>query len=727
MPAACAQYTPLQKNAEPRATHQTTQRPTAPPSTLGAEEDVPLAPLTDADVLERMSRIYRYQSDMLMAQSQGDGERVESLLNLAMTELARLQPAEGLLDSPDGARYRELYRTILTEYEKFYGVSSEAMQVQYGDVFALQADMFAALNEEVPLLENVELPQLLPIATTIPMPRHRLVENSIAYLLRSPERHLYRWIERSETYFPMIEQILEEEGVPDEMKYLAMIESGLNPRANSWAQAGGMWQFIKATGSAYGLDTDEWVDERMDPEKATRAAARHLRDLYQQYGQDWHLAIAGYNCSPRCIKRAIAAAQRRGVSTPTFWDIYDDLPRETRNYVPMFIAAALLASNPGALDQSRITPGPRYEYDMVPVRGMLPLGTVAQMAGTSEDVIRALNPELRRATLPPTGTPYALRIPAGTSRDFLAAYARLDKGDVRNEITHTARKGETVSRLARTYGVSADEIRSHNSLDGNTLRAGQRLKIPLEAGGAVAVVAEQVQTVQFRERPRRQILASNGTPGLRTPSNTPSSTPVRSVSDRGASRETTSASREETRRTSSSSSTSTRIVHRVKRGDSLGKIAQRYGTTVGEVRRWNRLSGNTIRTGQRLYIYTGGSTTETAEAAPREEPRAEPATTTHRVSRGETLSSIARQYGVSVADLKSWNGLSDADIQAGQRLTVQGGRAAAPSRPATHRVTRGETLTAIAQKYGVSVSELKSWNKLKSGKILVGQRLRLNG
>ncbi len=691
---------------------------------LGADADVVLAPLSNAQILERMSRIYRYQSELLMAQAQGDSEKVEDLLDLAMTDLGRLGAEEGLVGTADGDRYRELYRTILTEYEKYYQVSPGAAQAQYGDVFAFRADMFAAINSDVPLLENVELPDLRPIQTVFPMTRHRLVDNSVAYLLRSPEKHLYRWIERSETYFPMIEQILEEEGVPDELKYLAMIESGLNPKANSWAQAGGMWQFIRPTGAAYGLEANEWVDERMDPEKATRAAARHLKDLHQMFGGDWQLALAGYNCSPARIKRALRRAEDRLGRTPTFWDIYDDIPRETRNYVPMFIAAALLTSNPDALETHQLTPGPEYVYDLVPVRGSLTLRQAADMAGTTESVLQALNPELRRGMLPPTRGHYALRLPAGTSEAFLDAYASMDAGDVQQEVTYTVKRGDTVTKLARQYGVSADALRNRNGLRSNKLAAGRELTIPFEQDTRIAVAAEQVQTVEFRSRPRRQILADGSTaPRLRTAANNHSETPVRTASAR-----TTSASTASSTRTSTSvagSTTSTRVVYNVRRGDSLGKIASRYGTTVGEIRQWNKISGSTIRTGQRLYLYTDGSAPEVAsEPAP-----ARAATTTHRVRRGETLSTIARQYGVSVRDVMSWNGLSNSRIRSGQRLRIQGSAtaSAAPARATTYRVQRGDTLTEIARKNGVSVSDLKRWNGLRSGKILVGQRLKLQG
>ena len=230
---------------------------------------------------------------------------------------------------------------------------------------------------------------------------------------------------RSASYFPMIEHVFAEENVPDELKYLALVESGLNLHARSWAGAAGPWQFISATGRAYDLEIDEWRDERLDPEKATRAAARHLRDLYQLFGGDWHLALAGYNCSPSVIKAAMRKAEAELGREPTFWDIYEDIPQETRAYVPTFIATALIVSNPDAFDLERVLPGPQYAYDLVPVRGMMPLETVAGLAGTDVSRIRALNPELLRDTLPPSREPYYVRIPYGSFDAFATAYADL--------------------------------------------------------------------------------------------------------------------------------------------------------------------------------------------------------------------------------------------------------------------------------------------------------------
>lgn len=720
-----------------------------------AEKATDDEPLSDAQVLERLSRLYRYQSDILLAESRGDGQAVDALFDLAMADLGRLAAQEGIQTSAVGPRFREVYRSLVSSYERVYNVSPDDLSLQRGEVFDLRADIFAALNDAADRdnvqLEDVQLPRLRVAETEIPMTMHRLVENSLAYLLRSPERHLYGWLGRAETYFPMIERVLEEEGVPDELKYLAMIESGLNPRAASHAAAVGMWQFIRQTGGAYGLTVTDYVDDRMDPEKATRAAARHLRDLYTQYGNDWHLAIAGYNCSPRGVNRAINLARQRGVARPTFWDIYGDLPRETRNYVPMFIATAILASNPDALDQSQIRRGPRYEFDVVPVRGSLSIETVAAMAGTTEDVIRALNPSLRRNSLPAARTAFDLRLPIGTSRAFIAAAGGRSGGAT--EVAYTVRAGDTVTRIARQNGVSVADLRQRNGITGE-VTVGQTLTLPMAAPvGRVEVAESGVRSVSFESRPRQRIAANTG--GTTRPATTPrpavtrpapasrpAATPTTTLADRDASAETarvpvTAASTRSTRtaeRTPARETTreraSTRVRYTVKRGDTMSSVAARYGVTVGQIRQWNGFSGSTLPLGRTISLYPDGDAPAVREERTSSSRRER--ATTHRVQRGETLAAIARETGVSMANLRTWNDLDrSGDIQAGQtlRLTApaRGTRTASARTPSTHTVRSGDNLTEIASRYGVTVGQLREWNDLRGSAIRPGQRLKVRG
>ena len=678
---------------------------------LVLDDEVASDSLTEEQAVLVMSRVYRYQSDILLALAADDTDEAEGLFDLAMADLARLRDHEDILGEVDRPRYRELYRSVITEYEHYYGVAPDDLQTQRGGVFALRAEMFAALNDDSATLDGVTLPDLRPIETQVEMTRHRLVDQSIAYLLKSPEKHLYRWIERSHTYFPMIEQILEEEGVPDELKYLAMIESGLRPNVNSWAQAGGLWQFIRPTGRAYGLEVNEWVDERMDPEKATRAAARHLRDLHQMFGGDWQLALSGYNCSPARIKRALRRAESRLGRKATFWDIYDDIPRETRNYVPQFIATALLVSNPSALDLSSLTPGPRYAYERVAVKGPLPLDRAAELSGVDEQVLRALNPELRRAIVPRTTGHYALRLPAGTGSTLVSALGGSQHAGPETE--HIVDTGDSLSKLARRYGTTVDAIRLRNNLASNQIVLSEALVIPApysEAADGAALASGQIDYVAYAARPTRPILMGDGS------RITQSVAPSRSSSSRARSSPAASPSRSRTAPTrTASASTRSRTVYRVKRGDNLSKIAQRYSVTVGQIRNWNDLSGSTIRSGQRLTLYTDGSASASASSAP---VRA----VSYRVQRGDNLSEIAQRHGTTVASLRAWNGLSGSTIRSGQTLKVQ-----APAEASTHRVQRGDNLSTIAQRYGVSVQQLRSWNDLSGSTIRPGQRLRVSG
>jgi len=696
---------------------------------LGRPTDI----LSEAQILRRISRIYAYQSRLIAAQADEDEELAEDLLELAMTDLSTLVQQPDILNRP---RFRELYRTIISEYERYYEVSADTLTLQFGDIFQFRADMFLALNEiDEPLLEDVNLPEIKPFETTIPMTMNRLVEESITYLTRSPEKHLHHWLGRAETYFPMIEKILEEESVPDELKYLAMIESGLNPRARSWARANGMWQFISATGASYGLQVNRWVDERLDPEKATRAAARHLRDLHEMFGGDWQLAMAGYNCSPARIKRAIRNAEARTGRKATFWDIYRDIPRETRNYVPMFIAAALVASNPEAfdVDLEKVTPGPEYAYHYVPVQGMIALEDIATLAGTDLATLRALNPELRRQFVPPAEGPYYVRIPLGTYDQFATGYAQLPKEARRSVIEYTVRKGDSLGKIGERYGLSVSALMRANNLKSTTIRIGQYLIVPVssyESGVPLAsMTEEQALTVHYGDRKIQPIEA------VRPPQIIPIKPPVTTASLRvvnvSAPPESETQTGERAAPTPSETENApTRITYKVRRGDTLSEIAERYDVSTNQLRRWNNINGSRIRIGQQLVLF--GNDDESSSEN-------QPESIIYRIRSGDTLGEIAEVYGIRTNDLRRWNNIRGSRIRVGQRLTIyprnantattssNENKASSPqSSSITYSVRRGDSLYVIARKYGVSIEDLKRWNQLTSDKIKPGQKLTIH-
>ena len=431
-------------------------------------------------LLYRMSRLYRYEADILEAQAGSDFDRTEQLIQQAVEELALLMRQPGSTDHP---RFRDLFRTLITEYEAHFGVPADTLVLPRGEIFDLQKEVFAALNEmEGPLLEDVAMPAPRQNSGAVPMTMNRLVKSSIDYLVRTREKHLDRWLARSDTYFGMIEKVLAEERVPDELKYLALVESGLNPRAKS-SQAVGMWQFMAGTAGDYGLQVNSWVDERMDPEKSTRAAARYLKNLHASF-QDWHLALAAYNCGPTRVQQAIAAHRAKSREPVSFWTIYPYLPRETRNYVPTYIAASSVASNPQSYGISRVQSGPVYAYDTVTLRGAHMLSDVARLAGTDVATIRALNPELRRSSTPPLSRGYSIRIPYGSHERFTAAYrSNPEESSRRSAVHHVVREGETLSGIAVRFGSTVRDVLSANGLRSSSIYTGQRLVIPVDGAG----------------------------------------------------------------------------------------------------------------------------------------------------------------------------------------------------------------------------------------------------
>jgi len=360
---------------------------------------------------------------------------------------------------------------------------------------------------------------------------------------------------RAGRYMPMIERVFREEGVPIELAWVPLIESAFKPSAKSRVSAQGVWQFMVPTARDFGLRYDWFIDERSDPEKSTVAAARYLKMLHRIFDGDWALALASYNGGQGRVQRAV---KNSGISD--FWGLTRTssyLPRETREYVPMIMAAMVIAKNPLKYGFA-LTPHAPLAYDKVKVPGAVDLRKVAEWADVSLDDIELLNPELRRWTTPMDYPGYELKVPAGRGTALVQRLAGADPDELAAFRRYTVRRGETLASVARRHGVRRDALAVANGISTRArLRSGQTLIIPRATAAA---------------------LASNSSSSSR-----PQSTVRR------ASRNTTPAPR--------------RITYRVKRGDTLTSIASRHDVTVAEIKRWNKRRSNALKIGERLTIH----------------------------------------------------------------------------------------------------------------------------
>ena len=483
----------------------------AAPPTPSANVPVTADSISDAEAQAVMARLYRLQSERMEALQRDDTRATTRLLEASLHTAASYVKRPGFTARRDA---EALVRTLRYAYETHHGVP-DTLGLPEGDIYPLRAALFDTLNHQepgpMPQVDDALPAGIEETRTEVPIVVNNRVRQSVAFLLRNARLHLYPWMRRSDTYFPMIEQIFAEEGVPDELKYLALVESGMNPFAYSHARAAGLWQFVPATARQYGLTIDPWVDERRDPEKSTRAAARLLRDLYAFFG-DWHLALAGYNFRPSRVKQAARRAEQRLGRPATFWDIYDDLPDETRNYVPSFMATALILSDPGAFDLARVPTGPRYAFDHVPVRHVLTLDQIASWVGEPHDQIKALNPELRSDRLPASTTPYYVRIPYGSFSAFAEAYDAYAEDEARlgSQSSVVVQAGDTVGRLAQRHQVSPEALPFRLM---SAVQVGTPVPVPPNTyTGNVALLAEagmQPVRVQYSARATRGLLAED--------------------------------------------------------------------------------------------------------------------------------------------------------------------------------------------------------------------------
>jgi membrane-bound lytic murein transglycosylase D len=378
--------------------------------------------------------------------------------------------------------------------------------------------------------------------------------------------YLQDGLSRGAQYLPMIQDVFRAEGLPLDLAYVPLVESAFKPDALSRAKAKGMWQFMRGTALENGLQHDWYIDERAEPEKATRAAAKYLKTLYSTFG-DWHLALASYNGGPGRVQTAI----KRSGGVRDFWKLSSSrryLPRETRDYVPLILAAVIVARNPGQYGME-ITPEPLAEpkFETVTLPVAVDLRRVAEWVGTTVQAIQDLNPELRRWTTPVRSTNYELKVPEGTADIVRTKLA--DASDLTNLTWHTVRSGETLLSIARKLKVSRADLAEANYLSiKSRVTTGQQLIVPRAPTLLLAARTDNPAPL-VETRPIDPVVIANTTVSGAT--------------------ETTAQSK---------------LVYRVKRGDTLSSIARVFETSVAALKKWNDLRSNTLLVGQRLTILT---------------------------------------------------------------------------------------------------------------------------
>jgi membrane-bound lytic murein transglycosylase D len=567
------------------------------------------------------------------------------------------------------------------------------------------------------------------VSFDIPIVLNERVAYFMDYFQTVARERFGTWLARSTKYIPRMQEILRQQGLPEDLVYLALIESGFNPRAVSRSAAVGPWQFISATGSRYGLKQDRWVDERRDPEKATFAAAAYLTDLYREFGS-WYLAAAAYNCGEGRIRRAI-----RDHNTVDYWEICDQqaIARETRDYVPQMIAAILIAKEPGRYGFADICYETPPEWETATLERPTDLRLVAELCGSELQQVKDLNPELRLNWTPPVGgASYQLRVPRGSREQFLARLAEHREQLASSLIEHRVRRGETLNRIARRYGCSVYELAAANDLSPKSrVRRGQRLAVPISlaelearafeaAGRPEKFCAPKTHTVRRGDNLHRiakrygislaELKSLN--PRLKKKSGLHPGQQIIVAKGRGSSRAESPAKGGLKKKT-----------HTVEPGETLSQIARRYDTTLGALRDLNPDLDETIQPGQKILVKGRGALLADGPTKGGLKKK------THTVEPGETLSQIARRCDTTLSALRDLNPDLGEVIQPGQEIVVKTGRLVADSgshRVRSYKVKPGDTLWKIARRYNVEVSDLRDWNGLgKNEAIRPGDRLKL--
>jgi membrane-bound lytic murein transglycosylase D len=547
--AACATRTP-----PPLSTQ-------APPQVVASEQNpTPVAEPERDPVLALIA---------LSEQHFETGERELREGHLSAARMAFDSAVDVILEAPGGARSNpQLSAHFDRLIERISG--HELTALAQADGFAEKPPEPASIDDllsiatferptPTPETERAVADDLQAVVHDIEIPQNSRVLAYVELFTGRLKGYLEEGLSRGARYLPMIQDVFRAEGLPLDLAYVPLIESAFKPNALSRAKAKGMWQFMRGTALENGLTHDWYIDERADPEKATRAAAKYLKTLYSMFN-DWHLALASYNGGPGRVQRAMRRSGRTD-----FWKLSASsrfLPRETRDYVPLILAAIVVARNPLQYEME-VTPLGSPLFETVTVAGAVDIRRIAEWAGAPVQDIQDLNPELRRWTTPIRATQYELKVPMGAAALINTRLADQGIDDFAPLSHYTVKKGETLLSISKKLRVSRSDLAEANYLSTKSrLQTGQQLIIPR----APTLLAPRTETVSAQTADA--VLATRAI--------------ELSVGDEAPAKSTTT--------------------HRVARGETLFSIAKRYGTTVALIKELNSLRGDVIRVGQRLLV-----------------------------------------------------------------------------------------------------------------------------
>lgn len=527
----------------------------------------------------------------------------------------------------------------------------------------------------------------------IPIVFNDAVKYYIQYFSTEKKKVFGNWLRRARRYVPIIREILKAQGMPEDLVYLAMIESGFNPKAYSSAKACGPWQFIYATGGRYGLKVNYWVDERRDPEKSTVAAAKYLRDLFNQFGC-WYLAAAGYNAGEKRVERAIEQH-----NTTDFWELskYNALPQETRAYIPQLIAAAVIAKDPEKYGFGSITYDAPLRFTHVRVPRATPLYAIAQTASMDVAELRSINPELLRGITPPDDDDYLVKLPQRIKAEEFSSRLRVAlsrERQIQDVVAYKVKKKETLAKIMKRYGVRQEELYLVNdSAGGLQVRPGTVLNIPRFTGPSKVMVAS-ARTVD------REMVEEEGKPARRVKAqiNEKKTAMSKSQGKEGLDTKVEAGFLPQAKGAKGEKRTL------------LTKSKERDSAVEARVQKQARLTKNEKNE-------KNGEARETKQQVKTQ--------TVHVVREGESLTTISNRYGLTVANLKTFNNLTSDTVYPTMKLKLvsHGQKKKGPVK--VHVVKKGETLSSISNRYNVDMGALKTANNLKSDKVQPNMRLKI--